>query len=143
MLAALKLILCPLAFKEGWDIKQLYVHSIPSICAPGTVRHKETERGKHISLTLKENTVKLGNKHATDYKPSTGVSAVAKEQMQAKVKVKVAQSCPTLCSPMDCMVFPGPVTGVGSLSPTPGDLPNPGIEPGSPALQAVCLPTEL
>ena len=26
--------------------------------------------------------------------------------------------------------------------PSPGDLPNPGIEPGSPALQAVSLPTE-
>ena len=27
--------------------------------------------------------------------------------------------------------------------PSPGDLPNPGIEPGSPALQAGSLPTEL
>ena len=27
--------------------------------------------------------------------------------------------------------------------PTPGDLPSPGIEPGSPALQADCLPSEL
>ena len=26
--------------------------------------------------------------------------------------------------------------------PSPGDLPNPGIEPGSPTLQAVSLPTE-
>ena len=26
--------------------------------------------------------------------------------------------------------------------PSPGDLPNPGIEPGSPALQADSLPTE-
>ena len=26
--------------------------------------------------------------------------------------------------------------------PTPGDLPDPGIEPGSPALQAVSLPSE-
>ena len=34
-------------------------------------------------------------------------------------------------------------TGVGSLSLTPGDLPNWGIEPGSPALQADSLPTEL
>ena len=25
----------------------------------------------------------------------------------------------------------------------PGDLPNPGVEPGSPALQAVSLPSEL
>ena len=27
--------------------------------------------------------------------------------------------------------------------PSPGDLPNPGIEPGSPALQADSLPSEL
>jgi len=27
--------------------------------------------------------------------------------------------------------------------PSPGDLPDPGIEPRSPALQAVSLPTEL
>ena len=26
--------------------------------------------------------------------------------------------------------------------PSPGDLPNPGIEPGSPALQADALPSE-
>ena len=34
-------------------------------------------------------------------------------------------------------------TGVGILSLSPGDLPNPGIEPGSPALQADSLPAEL
>ena len=32
---------------------------------------------------------------------------------------------------------------VGSLSPSPGDLPDPGIELGSSALQAGSLPTEL
>ena len=30
----------------------------------------------------------------------------------------------------------------GLLFPSPGDLPNPGIEPGSPALQADALPSE-
>ena len=41
-------------------------------------------------------------------------------------------SCPTLCDPMDC-----------SLSwDSPGDLPDPGIKPGSPALQADTLPSE-
>ena len=34
-------------------------------------------------------------------------------------------------------------TGVGSPVPSPGDLPNPGIEPRSPALQADSLPAEL
>ena len=31
----------------------------------------------------------------------------------------------------------------GLLFPSPGDLPDPGIEPGSPALQADSLPYEL
>ena len=30
----------------------------------------------------------------------------------------------------------------GLLFPSPGDLPDPGIEPGSPSLQADSLPTE-
>ena len=52
------------------------------------------------------------------------------------MKVKVAQSCPTLCDP-------GQNTGVGSLSLTPEDLPKPVIEPGSPTFQADSLPIEL
>ena len=34
-------------------------------------------------------------------------------------------------------------TGMGSLSPSPMDLPDPGIQPGSAALQVDSLPTEL
>ena len=37
---------------------------------------------------------------------------------------------------------PGQNTGVGSLSLLQGNLPNPGIEPRSPALQADSLPAE-
>ena len=45
-----------------------------------------------------------------------------------------------LLSPWD---FPGNSTGVDFHFPSPGDLPDPGIEPGFPALQADSLPTEL
>ena len=38
---------------------------------------------------------------------------------------------------------PGQNTGVGNLFLLQGDLPKPGIEPGSPGLQADSLPTEL
>ena len=38
---------------------------------------------------------------------------------------------------------PGQNTGVSYLSLSPGDFPDPGIEPGSPALQEYSLPTEL
>ena len=100
-------------------------------------------------------------------------------------KLKVTQSCPTLCDPMDCIVhgilqartlewvafsfsrgsFPTQGSNPGLLYcrqilyqlshkgsprilqsvayPFSRDLPDPGIEPGSPALQADSLPTEL
>ena len=101
-------------------------------------------------------------------------------------KVKVTQSCPTLCDPMDCSLpgfsggawnSPGQNIGVGSSSllqrifptqglnpgllhcrwilsvwvtrearvaiPFPSDLPDPGIKPRSPAMQADTLLSEL
>ena len=61
-----------------------------------------------------------------------------------KVKVKVAQSCLTLCNPMDYRVHgilqAKILEWVAFLS--PGDLPNPGIKPRSPTLQADSLPAE-
>ena len=64
--------------------------------------------------------------------------------------VLVTQSCPTLWDPMDCSspgssvheIFQARIQS-GLPFPSPGALPNPGIEPGSPALQADSLPTEL
>ena len=57
------------------------------------------------------------------------------------MKVKVTQSCRTLCDPMVYTV-PGQNTGTGSLSFRQGDLSNLGIEPRSPALQVDSLPAE-
>ena len=54
-----------------------------------------------------------------------------------KLKVKITQSCPTLCDPME---FSRPEYRYPF--PSPGDLPSPGIEPTSPALQADSLPAE-
>ena len=63
---------------------------------------------------------------------------------EIEVKVKVTQMCSTLGDPMDHTVHGilqarilEWVTG-----PSPGDLPNPGIEPRSPTLQADSLPAE-
>ena len=58
--------------------------------------------------------------------------------------MKVAQSCPLfethgLYNPWNSL---GQNTGVGKPFPSPGDLPNPGIEPRSCALQADSLPAE-
>ena len=57
------------------------------------------------------------------------------------MKVKVAQSCPTLCDPMACVLPGSSVHGFlqarilewVAIS-FPGDLPNPGIKVASPAL---------
>ena len=61
------------------------------------------------------------------------------------MKVRVIQSCPTLCNPWTTQSteFPRPEYWSGQPFPSPGDLPNPRIKPGSPALQADSLPTEL
>ena len=61
-----------------------------------------------------------------------------------------ALSCPALCeitdySPPGSSIredSPGKNTGLGSQFPSPGDLPNPGIEPRSPTLQVDSLPTQ-
>ena len=61
----------------------------------------------------------------------------------------VAQSCLTLCDPMDCNLPGSFVHGISQARilewvafPSPGDLPNLGIEPRSPSLQANSLPSE-
>ena len=62
----------------------------------------------------------------------------------------VAKLCPTLVTPWT-VAHQAPLSmGLsrqeywsGLPFPSPGDLSNPGIEPGSPALQADSLPTEL
>ena len=62
-----------------------------------------------------------------------------------KVTVKVAQSSPTLfATPQttQSVEFSWPEYGSGQLIPSPGDLPDRGIEPRSPALPADSLPPE-
>ena len=62
---------------------------------------------------------------------------------------EVTQSCPTLCDPMDCSLPGSSFHGIFQARvlewvaiPSPGNLPDPGIEPRSPALQADTLPSE-
>ena len=61
----------------------------------------------------------------------------------------VAQSCPNLCDSMDCSPPGSSVQGFsrqeywsGLPFPLPGDLPDPGIEPWSPALAGGFFTTE-
>ena len=63
---------------------------------------------------------------------------------------EVTQSCPTLWDPMDCSPYQAPLSigfsrqdcWSGLSFPSPGDLPDRGTEPRSPALQADALPSE-
>ena len=66
-----------------------------------------------------------------------------------KVKVLVTQSCLTLCDSMEVahqaplsMEFSRQEYFSGLPFPSPGNLPNPGIKPGSPAFQADTLTSE-
>ena len=61
----------------------------------------------------------------------------------------VTQLCPSLCDPMDRSPPGSSVHGILQARilewvacPPPGDLPNTGIEPRSPALRADSLPSE-
>ena len=62
------------------------------------------------------------------------------------MKLLVTQSYPTLCESMDCSPPGSSVHGILQARildwvaiPSPGDFPNPGIEPRSPELQADSL----
>ena len=70
--------------------------------------------------------------------------------MQGNFAGLVAKSCLTLATPWTVTCWAPLFIGFsrqeywnGLPFPSPGDLPDPGIEPGSPALQADSLPTEL
>ena len=85
-------------------------------------------------------------------KSSPRLCCFSEDLKGVKVKVLVAQSCPTLCEPMDCSPPGSSVHGISRKEcwselpfPPPGDLPDPGIEPVLPVsheLQADSLPTE-
>ena len=58
-------------------------------------------------------------------------------------EVKISQLCPTFYDPMDCSLPDSSVCGILQERilewvpfPPPGDLPDPGIKPGSLALQS-------
>ena len=91
---------------------------------------------------------RLGNNHLPTV---IALQSRDAEQYCQKMKVLITPLCPTLCEPMDCtalqaslcMEFSRQEYWSGLPLPSPGDLPNPGIEPRSPALPADSLPSEL
>ena len=72
-----------------------------------------------------------------------------KDKVKVKVKVKSLSRVGLFASPwtvayqaLRSMGFSRQEYWSGLPFPSPGDLPNPGIEPGSPALQTDALPSE-
>ena len=72
----------------------------------------------------------LGNKKLVQSHTfsKTCLAETGSQPLSLMLKVKVTQSCPTLCNPMDCSWnFPGQNTGVCSLFLFQGIFPNPGL----------------
>ena len=86
--------------------------------------------------------------HITLFKPSKCMSlfyfvTLTMFHYGLQLWVKVAQSCPTLFDPMNfTLEFSKPEYSNGYLFLFQGILPNAGIEPRSPALQADSFPAE-
>ena len=80
---------------------------------------------------------------------STVLEVILRKIDCTKAKALAAQSCLTLCDPMDGSTssssfteFSRQVYWSGLPFPSPGGFPEPGIKPGSPALPADSLPSE-
>ena len=75
---------------------------------------------------------------------------ISSDVLKVKVKMKVAQSCPTLCEPVNCSPpgssahgdSPGKNAGVGSYSLLQGIFPTQGLNRDLPPLQADSLASE-
>ena len=123
------------------------------LCVSVTVPASDDEdlneqRGAVDSITPPSFTASEGNerKKVGDGHPSCGGG----KSVVDEVKVLVTQSCPTLCDPWTVAYQAPPSMGFsrqecwgGLPFPSPGDLPDPVIEPGSPALEADALTSEL
>ena len=86
----------------------------------------------------------LENLERCDVKPNSNGASHGATTVEC---VLVTQSCLTLCGPMDCspplpMEFSRQEYRSGLPCPSPGDLPEPGLESESPTLQTDCLPSE-
>ena len=102
------------------------------------------ERKENVSVLLREPVQNPGWHNfeiKSSFKPHPEFSL---NYITSKVKVKVTQSCPTLCDPMDCIVHGILQVRILEWAALPFSryLPNPRIKPRSPTLQADSLSAE-
>ena len=99
-------------------------------------------------LFVNHGTIGIRHSATCDYTEKTQITNILFLFILIKVKSEseVAQSCPTLCDPWTVahqaplsMGFSRQEYWSGLPFPSPGDLPDPGIEPRSPTLQADTL----
>ena len=133
-------------FRGGSVVKNLPAHSRDrgSIWDPGRSHMPRSNQAcalQLLSVCSRARGLQLLRPRATTAKTAHSFRACAPHQ--EKVKVLVAQSCPTLWDPTDCspqaplsMEFSRQEYWSGLPFPSPGGRPNPGIEPRSPTLQA-------
>ena len=115
--------------------------SFVCVCVEHAFRVSENKWSNHLFLFLFLSFVPLFHKLLIGPYRSLSKSSFFGKQ--------VTQSCPTLCDPMDCSLSGSSSMGFsrrkcwsGLPFPSPGDLPDPEIEPESPALQADALPSK-
>ena len=85
-----------------------------------------------------------------NWNPYLYLHSVSSDSMESESESEVTQPCPTLCDPLDrtthqahlSMGFSRQVYWSALPFPSPGDLPDPGIEPRSPTVQADPLTSE-
>ena len=113
---------CEICTNSGWLVLKLHCR--------GTRNYLKRDNGPEFSVLDK------------NYKPTNlrcSISLKLKKHKIIPVKVKVTQSCPTLCYPMDYSPWnsPGQNTGVSSLSLLQVIFPTHGSNPGLPPLQEI------
>ena len=133
----------------------------PNVITRGLIRRQEVRDQKGDVLMEAEVAVMCFEHEGRGHQPrgpgnlqklEKARKGILLEVLQKRTRKKaseVAQSCPTLCNPIDCslpgssiMEFSKQEYGSGLPFPSPEDLPDPRIKPGSPALQAEAFPTE-
>ena len=136
-------------FKDWGKIFEKITHLLKDVCI-----YKEPLRPnnkKTINLKGKKKMGKNSNMHFTkeDLWIASNHVKTCSTSLVIDMTPLVAQPCPILCDPMDCSPPGSSVHGILQARilewvaiPSPRDLPNPGIEPRSPALQVDPLPSE-
>ena len=113
---------------------------------PSRWSHSSFQKLLHWQVQPRDANSSAGTRRGAALIPVSSLHPVMK---LCKVKVSAAQSCPTLAIPWT-IARPFPLsTGFsrqehwsGMSCPSPGDLPDPGIEPQSLGLQVDSLPSE-